>query len=271
MNLKDKNVFISGGTSGIGLACANLFAQMGASIFVFSIDDQNAREQALRSIRESACKKNQRFEAAYLDVIDNEKVNDVMARRIDSCGAPYILINSAGIGGAIKFEELSFERFDNTLRVNLYGARNVIAACLPHMKKSGGHIVNVSSFAGLVGSFGYTAYSSAKFAVVGFSESLRSELKQYGIYVSVLCPSQVDTPMLKATNEYKPKETLAINKNVGIMSAKDAAAGLLAGLRKNRFIIIPGFQGKFVYFLSRLFPRFREWITDRIIRKTQKR
>lgn len=270
MKFDGKNVFISGGTSGIGLAAAKMFSSLGANIFVFSIDDDMQRKQALESIEKAGKSNEQKFESAFLDVLDNDGIQKIIQETIHSIGEPFVLINSAGIGGAILFEELSYERFDKIIKINLYGIRNVIAACLPHMKKNGGHIINVSSMSGLVGSYGYTAYSSSKHAVVGFSESLRAELKRYDINVAVLCPVQVDTPMLEATNKYKPKETLAINKNVGVMTAEDVAAGLYNGMKKKQSIIIPGFQGRFVHSLHRYFPRFREWMTDRIIRKSRK-
>ena len=106
------------------------------------------------------------------------------------------------------------------MKINLYGARNAIAALLPHMRNQGGHIVNVSSIAGLIGVFGYTDYCASKFGLIGFSEALRSELDSQGIMVSVLCPPDTDTPGLAEENLTKPPETLAVSESACVMPAR---------------------------------------------------
>ncbi len=268
MQLNGKNVFISGGASGIGLAAAKLFASKGANVFSFSIDSQEIREKAEQEIREACLSQDQRVEAVQLDVTDHDAVQKVLGHACESFGAPYVLVNSAGMGGAIVFEEMTYERFDNMFKVNVYGIRNVVAACLPHMKPQGeGYIVNVSSMSGLVGLYGYTGYSSSKFAVVGFSYALRAEMKPYGIHVSVACPVQVDTPLLAETNRYKPEVTKAINANAGVMTAEECVRGMLDGMERDEAVIIPGRKGRMVYLFQRLFPGLREFMTDRIVRK----
>ena len=169
MDFQGRCVYVSGGSSGIGLAAARLFSSKGADVFIFSVDDKEAMEKALSEIEDAKQYDTQRFESLQLDVSDEKAVAEKLASAADSFGAPYVIINSAGIGGAVYFEKLSFERFDATMKINLYGTRNVIAALLSRMKNGGGYIVNVSSFSGLVGIVGYTAYASSKFAVVGFS------------------------------------------------------------------------------------------------------
>ncbi len=139
------------------------------------------------------------------------------------------------------------------------------------MKKKGGLIVNVSSIAGFIGVFGFTAYSASKFAVIGFSEALKSELKQHNISVSVLCPPDTDTPMLIKENKIKPAETAAISESAKIMSPEAVADELIKGMKKNKFMIIPGFDGKFTFLGKRLLPGIVEKIVDRIIRKSHKK
>lgn len=131
----------------------------------------------------------------------------------------------------------------------------------------GGHIVNVSSKAGFLGVFGYTGYSAAKFAVLGFSQALRSEMKKYNITISVLCPPDTDTPMLEWEDKIKPKETRAVAGTAGVMSPDDVAKIMIDGMVKKKFIIVPGFNGKFVLYASRLAPSLVEWIMDRQIKK----
>lgn len=267
-SLSSRAVFITGGSSGIGLACAKLCASRGAHVAIFARDKRRIRE-AIAGIEVCRVSKEQRFKGYALDVARHTDVDRVMGRAVKECGAPYILINSAGLGGAFYFEKLPYRRFDDTFKINVYGVRNTAAVLVPFMKEKGGHIVNVSSIGGFIGVFGYTAYSASKFAVIGFSESLRSELKQYGINVSVLCPPDTDTPMMRREDAGKPEETKAINKGGGLVSAEFVASELFKALEKNTFLIIPGMKGKLISLLKRLFPRMLEMIMDRTVKKTQ--
>jgi short-subunit dehydrogenase len=121
--------------------------------------------------------------------------------------------------------------------------------------------------AGYIGVFGMTAYSAAKFAVIGFSEALRSELKRFDVTVSVLCPPDVDTPMLEKAGKIKPEETKAISATAKIMTAEEVAKVVLDAMGKGAFMILPGSGTRFTYNMKRLFPGLVEFITDRKIAK----
>jgi len=153
------------------------------------------------------------------------------------------------------------------MRSNLYGVRNTVSALLPILKERRGYIVNTSSMAGFLGVFGYTDYSASKFAVVGYSEALRMELKPYGVRVSVLCPPDTDTPGFQAENRTKPPETVAVSAGAKIMRPEDVAEALIGGMRRERFMIVPGFDGKFTFFMKRLFPSLVFSITDGQVKK----
>jgi len=127
--------------------------------------------------------------------------------------------------------------------------------------------VNTASIAGLIGIFGYTDYSAAKFGLVGFSEALRCELKAYDIAVSVLCPPDTDTPGLLAENETKPEETRAIAAGAKIMSPDAVAEALIRGMARRSFLIIPGVEGRLGVLAKRLFPGLVERIIDRTVRR----
>lgn len=266
-----KNIYITGGSSGIGLAFGKHFAANGANIFICSMDDEDTRLDAISQIKSAAKNKEQTFDQIALDVSDREAVKDNLTDAAKTFGPPYIIINSAGIGGAVPFEKMPFERFDSTIKINLYGIRHVINTLLPFMKEQGqGHILNVASFSGIVGIYGYTAYSSSKFAVVGFSEALRAELKPHGIMVAVLCPPQVDTPLLRKTDVDKPPETKAINDRAGVLDVDCVITQSIKGMQKGRFLIIPGARAKFFHLFNRLLPRLREKMADNVIRKVRK-
>ncbi len=257
-----KNVFVTGGSSGIGLAAARLFASRGANVMIFARRHDALRE-AMREIETARISDSQRFSSAAVDVSDYDEVLDVMAKAVDELGAPQVLVNSAGVAYPDYFWNISLIKFNEILQTNLYGTRNTIDCLLPSLKKQGGHIVNISSMAGLIGIFGYTAYSASKFAVVGFSECLRTELKPCGITVSVLCPPDTDTPQLQEEGRTKPAETKAIAGGAGIMNPDRVARALLKGMEKGTFIIIPGIEGKLIFLAKRLSPalveRFMDW------------
>ena len=271
--MKDFNgkiVYIVGGSSGIGLSIARKLANEGAHIIIFSRQKEHL-ESALNQITSCRASKEQRFSCMPVDVSNQDNVALIMSEAVSRFGVPDLLINCAGTVQPHIFEQISYQQFDEIMKVNLYGAWNTCAALLPHMKKRGGHIVNVSSMSGLIGTFGYTDYNASKFALIGFSEALRCELKQYGITVSVLCPGDTDTPLLEKENRTKPEETKALTATTKLMKPDDVAEATIKGIRSNAFLIIPGFEGKIVYLLRRLFPRLVDYIQDREIEKVRKR
>lgn len=262
---RGKRVFITGGSSGIGLEAARMLCSHGAHVMI-AARDATRIERALHGLAMLKTDAGQKILSVQMDVSDHRDVQDKVPEAVEAFGVPDILINSAGIGHADYFGNVTFEKFDEVLRINLYGTRNVVAAFLIFMKNmGGGHIVNVSSMLGLVGIFGYSAYCPSKFALVGFSECLRSELKQHNIRVSVFCPPEVDTPMTDYMVTSSPAETRALVKTTGLMSVQRAARILLKGIEKGRFLIIPGYLARWTYLNKRLFPFLTVAVMDVIV------
>lgn len=269
-NYTGKIAFITGGSSGIGLACAELLAARGADVVVFARGlEQLARAQV--EIERNRVSEKQRFLAVQLDVSQRDQAENLLGKTAVEFGRPDILINSAGVSCPQRFEDIPYTKFDEIMRINLNGTWNTVSILLPHMKERGGSIVNVSSVAGYIGIFGMTAYSASKYAVIGFSEALRSELKQFGISVSVLCPPDVDTPMLERAEKIKPEETKAISSAASIMKPLDVARDVINGMERGQFLILPGFGTKYTYFMKRLFPGLVESIIDGKVRKVAHR
>lgn len=260
-----KLVFITGGSSGIGLATARLLAGEGAEVVIFARRRERL-EEALRGIEEAKKREGQRAAWKQMDVTDHGEVMRVMEETIGEFGVPDILINCAGRAYPNYFENISYEQFDETMKVHAYGAWNTVSALFPHMKKRGGYIVNTSSVLGFMGIFGYTDYAASKFAVVGFSEALRSEARRHGIGVSVLCPPDTDTPGFAVENLTKPPETRAISEGGGLLQPGEVAKALLRGMKKGTFLIGPGSAG-LLYRLKRYFPWLVDLFTERAISK----
>jgi len=264
----NKRIFITGGSSGIGLAAAKQLAEKGAHVTIFA-RDKDRLETARAEITRHGRSDQQQFFCSQLDVSDGQAVTEVMTKAVDAFGTPDILINCAGRAYPRYFEDITLEQFDETMKINLYGIWHSISVLLPFMKEKGGHIVNVSSIAGLLGLFGYTDYCASKFAIVGLSEALKSELKKYNINVSVLCPPDTDTPGFAVENKTKPLETQTISKGAKVMTPDEVASQLLKGIVSNTFLIIPGKDGKFTWLMKRLFPGLVDYLIQRTIKKVQ--
>lgn len=269
-DFRNKLVYIIGGSSGIGLATAGLMAQEGANVVIFG-RRQQVLDEALTQIKSHAVSSGQIFAGKSMDVSKRESVESVLSSALAEFGAPDVLINCAGRAYPYCFEDISYQQFDDTMKTNLYGIWNTCSVLVPPMKAKGGAIVNVSSIAGFLGVFGYCDYAASKFAIVGFSETLRCELKKYNISVHVLCPPDTDTPGFATENLTKPPETKAISASAKVMTSEAIARGLIAGIRKNTFMIIPGFDGKLTYFLKRHMPFIVDMVMNAAINKIQKK
>ena len=267
-DFKDKLVYITGGSSGIGLATAKLLANRGASVIIFS-RRQQVLDEAIKQIQACGVSPKQKFAARSLDVSKRDSVETLFSSVLAEFGVPDVLINCAGRAYPRYFEDITYQQFDDTMKTNLYGIWNTCSVLVPHMKAKGGVIVNVSSMVGFLGVFGYCDYAASKFAIVGFSESLKSELKKYNISVSVLCPPDTDTPGFATENLTKPAETRAISASAKAMSSDAVAKELICGIEKNTFMIIPGFDGKLTYFLKRHVPFIIDIVMNSAIKKTK--
>jgi 3-dehydrosphinganine reductase len=116
------------------------------------------------------------------------------------------------------------------------------------IQRHSGHIINLSSAAGYVGAYGYTAYCGSKFAIYGLSDALRQELKEHNIRVSVVMPPDTNTPQLAGEEPYKPAITKAMSEdNAGIAQPEDVARQIINGAAKGRYLIICNSQTKLLY------------------------
>ena len=266
MTFDRKLVFIPGGSTGIGLAAAQQLASAGADVAIFA-RRREPLEAAAAAIGARRRRADQRVVWRQCDVADAAQVDAVLGAAIAELGTPDVLVNCAGRAVPDYFERITAAQLEETLRINLAGTWHAVQAVLPHMRaRRRGHIVNVSSLAGLIGVFGYTDYCASKFALVGFSEALRAELRRDGIAVSVLCPPDTDTPALAEENRTKPAETRAVSAGASLLTADAVAAALLAGIARHRFLIIPGREAKFAYLMKRFFPGVVSWVMDRQIK-----
>lgn len=240
MAVLKKHAIITGGSSGIGKALAVSLAQRGYHLTLIARDPEKL-SQAVAHVLQQCCDKQQQILGLAADVRQEVALHEAIEHAVLVCGAPDLLITSAGMAHPDYFDNLSSDVFKQTMDINYFGTVYAIKAVFPHMQhRQSGHIVMISSGAGLVGLFGYSAYSPSKFAVRGLAESLRPEFRKLGIQVSIVYPPDTDTPQLLQENQTKPEETKRITQSIKLWPADKVADCILKGVSKNKFHITPG-------------------------------
>ncbi len=265
-----RHVYVVGGSLGIGFAIAQRVAALGADVTIFA-RRREPLEAAAERLRAACRTPTQSIASQQLDVADHAQVSATLGALVAERGAPDVLINCAGRAYPRRFEDITYAQFSETMSVNVHGCWNTIAALLPHMRSRGrGYIVNTASVAGLIGVFGYTDYCASKFALVGFSEALRAELKPHGIAVSVLCPPDTDTPGFATENVTKPEETRAISASAKVLSPEAVADALLRGMARGTFLIVPGLDSRLGVWAKRVAPGLVYAVMDRTVMQVRR-
>ncbi len=242
MDYQNKVALITGGSSGIGLALAKALSARGAHVWVMA-RHQEQLDEALNEILAAKKNPDQKAGAVSCDVMDWDQVTSAVDKVVQAVGVPDLLINSAGAAHPGHVEELDIKIFRWMMELNYFGTVYATKACLPGMiQRKSGHIINISSVAGFIGVYGYTAYGAAKFAVSGFSDVLRAEMKPHGIHVSIVYPTNTDTRGMVYENQFKPAETKALEGTVKMIPPEQVARSVLKGIERGRYVIMTGFE-----------------------------
>ena len=191
MRLKDQVGIITGGGRGIGRAIALAFAKEGAHIAVVARTESEI-EAVARQIGDLGA----RAIAIKTDISQENQVEAMVQKVMDEFGRIDILVNNAGFAKLMYIQEIQTDIWDLTMNVNLRGIMLCTRAVFKNMiKQRSGYIINISSGSGKRGSAMYSIYATSKFGVMGFTESLAAEGRQYSIKASVICPGPVATRM----------------------------------------------------------------------------
>lgn len=252
--MKDKVVVITGGSSGIGKALAEAFGNKGSKI-VITGRKKEALDEALLSL------KGQGIEAiAIQGDVSNEEDNKIMAEEtVKAFGKIDILINNAGISMRAPFKDVDLDVIRKVMDINYWGAIYATKYCLPEILKTKGSIIGISSIAGFRGLPGRVGYSSSKFALQGFLESLRTELLKTGVHVLTACPGFTASNIRKASlTSDGSSQGESPREEEKMMTAEECAERIYKATVKRKKFLIMTAQGKMTVFLNKWFPGFMD-------------
>ncbi|HZS78099.1 MAG TPA: SDR family NAD(P)-dependent oxidoreductase [Ktedonobacteraceae bacterium] len=257
LNIDGKVVLISGGSRGLGLAMAEEFGRRGAKLVLLARDAQELMD-AQKILADEG------IEAITIpcDITDERQVHEMVEQALRRVGQIDVLVNNAGIITAGPLQTLTREDFEYAMNDIFWGTLNMTMAVLPHMQeRKQGRIVNIASIGGKVSVPRLLPYSSAKFAVVGFSEGLRAELLRQGILVTTIAPglmrtgSTVNTIMKGAEHEQEYTWfTLLDTLPFSSISAKRAAKQIVSATERGSAEVIISIQAQVLARLHGLLP-----------------
>jgi len=237
---KGKFAIIPGGSKGMGKATAKLFVQLGGSVCVIARDIVTLKET------QDECNKLKSEDSQFVEIIscdttDMDKLKPLLTEIINTHKVPDYLFNFVGYAYVHYIEKLTLEDFKKNMDVNYYGQLVPTLIILPYfMEAKNGHIAFVSSALGFMGFMGYATYAPSKHALVGLAETLRNELLPYNIKISILFPTDTNTPGFVEENKLKPPECAIMSAVGKVMTPEAVAEEFVNGILKEQFEILPG-------------------------------
>ncbi len=259
-----KSIAITGAGSGFGAALARHYASIGWNVGVSDISEERAK-QTLLEIQEFG---GDNF-SMMLDVSNADHWQQLHDTVMHRWGGVEVLVNNAGVAAAGNIEDTSMEDWSWVLDIDLMG---VIRGChqfAAMMKRQkAGHMVNVSSFAGLAGLPFISAYGVAKAGVVALSEALRAEMYAYGVGVTVACPAFVKTGLLDTfrATESSAKDKVTRWMETSGITAEKVAEDIAKAVSENKFMLLTHPQTRAAWRLKRWFPeRYYKMVAKRSV------
>ncbi len=249
--MKDKVVIVTGATSGIGLAITKEFAFRGSKVVLAA-----RREEVLMQIVNDLNNNGYETYAVKTDVACLDDCKALIDKTIEKYGRLDILINNAGISMRALFVKTDFEVLKRLMDVNFWGTVYCTRYALPHLIKSKGSIIAISSIAGFQGLPGRSGYSASKFALHGFMETLRIENLKNGLHVMILCAGFTKSEIRKhaLTADGSP-QGFTPRVEDKMMMPEQVAKSLIGAIKKKKRIKILTVEGQLIALLQRIIPR----------------
>ncbi len=247
--MKDKVVIITGATSGIGKACAEVFAKAGSKVVI------SARQADKLSDVEGDLKKYSETLSVVADVSREEDCKRLIEETIKRFGKIDVLINNAGISMRALFNETDLDVIRKLMNTNFWGTVYCTKYALPHLLKAKGSVAGISSIAGKKGLPGRTGYSASKFAIEGFLEALRIENLKKGLHVLVAAPGFTASNIRKTSLSKDGTAQGESPRNESeMMQPEMVAKKIYSAISKRRRDLVLTPVGWWTVFLGRLFP-----------------
>lgn len=257
VSLTGKVVLVTGASSGIGALTAKLLAERGAVPVLTARSVEKLAERSAAIAGEHA--------VYELDVRDSAQVDEVVAAVLRRFGRIDVLLNNAGYGEFIPFTEAPLDHFADMMDVNYMGIVRCSKAVLPSMLAAGGgHIVNVASIAGKIGTAKSSGYSATKHAVLGLTGALRQELRGTGVLVSAVNPGPIDTPFF---NRADPEGSYVRNIKWFMMKPDKVARAIVSVIEYRKAELDLPWVSAFGIKLNRLFPRWTDAMMGKMLDK----
>jgi NAD(P)-dependent dehydrogenase (short-subunit alcohol dehydrogenase family) len=255
-DLKDKIVLITGGASGIGQATALRFAREGAHIVLADVNEKGLKDTAeqIEALGRKAL-------PLRTDVSRREEVEEMSRKALEEFGRVDILMNNAAVALFAEIKDTGLSDWEWIMNINLWGSIYPLHYLLPQMvERKSGHIINVASWAGILGTPSCGAYTTAKYGLVGMSEVLRAELRRFGIGVTAVCPGIVKTNIMDAAKMKGYREEFREKAKMLGNTPERVAKKIVRAVKKNRALVLTDFA-IFAYNAKRLSPALGRLIT----------
>jgi 3-oxoacyl-[acyl-carrier protein] reductase len=254
--IRGKRALVTGAASGIGRAIALALAREGAELFLVDIDEPNLRASASAAEQFGA--------KTVVAVCDLSQTGEITAT-VNVCRARFggldILINSAGIVHYGPADGLTAEQWNAVMSVNLFAPIQLVRELLPLMvEQKESHVLNVCSIMGLVPGRKLMAYQTSKFALVGFSLALRTEVGAQNVGVTALCPGLVDTPMMDKFGPGWLRKSVSLGPWSLVTTPEAVARRAISSIRRNRGLVVVSWGGQLLWRIYRLFPALVPWL-----------
>lgn len=251
--MESKKVLITGAASGLGKAMALRWAQTGAQVVIVDIHDERGK-----AVQEELSSQGWDIQYFHCDICSDAEVDDLAKEIHQKWGRLDVLINNAGVATAGALMEEDITQWQWVLEINVLGAVRMTRAFLPLLKVKGGYILNVASQAGITAAPMMASYNASKAAIVSFSETLRLELIDADIGVSVLCPGFFKTNLDESVRSANPAMKSVVTKLLerGSVTAGNVADAAYRGVQSGQFMLLTHKEGIKAFRVKRLFPNY---------------
>ena len=255
-------VLITGANGGFGRQMTRQFLEAGSRLILTDINENHL----IRLQADIEAKPDTVLAAIAADLSRADDCQHLYNEVLKTDTIPDVIINNAGIGLGGRFDHVPKDRWEQLMEINLIAPMRLCQLFLPHLiQRQSGHIVNISSIAGWVGSKGLTSYCAAKFGLRGFSEALAGDLEEFDVHVTTVYPFFSRTPILDS-EQFGYEKRREVPDDI-VTDPADVVAAIIKGVRRNRKQVFPDRTAKQIHYISRFFP----WIIPILNRRMEEK